>query len=350
MMAQLRETLNEGNFTFTYRLKKSTGEISNYATVTLTATGATAPTIVANSDTLTQVFQVGQPASIVLATLTANDANATNAATIESMTPLVDSAGAANGTYTQLPGVITYVPARAGTVTFTYRLSPGGGGPLSNFATVTLTVADPTLPRPADDTLNQGFAVGIPASILFGTLTANDANAAGATLESLTSFVDAGTTTANGTSSVAGSIITYTPARDGKVTFTYRLKNGNGLSQPATVTLTVDGAATKAPTAVNDTIAYTLPVGTLSLVQITLADVIGNDTDTAGATFDQSLSLALTATNGTVANFSVVPLIDRILIDNLPGVSNVLTFNYRLKNSLGVSNTAVVTVNVTKAQ
>ena len=192
--------------------------------------------------------------------------------------------------------------------------------------------------------------MGIPASILFSTLTANDNNATGATLESLTGFVDAGTTTANGVSSVVGSTITYTPAHAGTVTFTYRLKNDSGQSAPATVTLTVAAAATKAPTAVDDTISYTIPAGTQNSVQVTLADVIGNDSDTAGATFDQSVALAFTATTGTVGNFAVVSLIDRILIDNLPAASNVLTFNYRLKNSLGTSNTAKITVNVTKAQ
>lgn len=34
----------------------------------------------------------------------------------------------------------------------------------------------------------------------------------------------------------------------------------------------------------------------------------------------------------------------------LPSASNTLTFNYRLKNSFGTSNTAKVTVNVSKLQ
>lgn len=339
-----------GAVTFTYRLTSSTGAISNYATVTLTVGGTAAAAITANDDMLTQTFQVGQSVSITLASLTANDTNVTNATTIESVTPFVDSTGTENGTYTQLPTIISYVPSRAGTVTFTYRLSPGGGGAPSNFATVTLTVADPNLPRPADDTLNQGFAVGVPATIQFSTLTVNDFNASGATVESLTPFVSQGTVAANGTYSAAGSTISYTPARAGPVTFTYRLRNGSGLSYPATVTLTVGAEVTKAPTTADDTISYTIPAGTLSLVQINLADVIGNDSDTAGATFDQSVSLALTATNGTVGNFSVIPLVDRILIDNLPASSNTLTFNYRLKNSIGTSNTSKITVNVTKLQ
>lgn len=338
-----------GTVTFSYRLTSSSGEISNYATVTLTVSGAAATTPTAVSDTLTQVFQVGQAASIPLASLTANDTNVTNTTTIDSVTPFVDSTGTANGVYTQMPSVITFVPARAGTVTFTYRLSAGSGGGLSNFATVSLTVEDPNLPRPANDTLSQGFAVGVPTSILFATLTGNDFNASGATLESVTAFVDSGATTTNGSYSVSNTGITYTPAREGTVTFTYRLRNGSGVSYPATVTLTVSGAVTKAPTAVDDTISYTMAVGPNNSVQITLADVIGNDSDTIGATFDQTVTLSLTATSGTVGNFSVVPLIDRLLIDNLPSGSNTLTFKYRLKNSIGTSNTATVTVNVTKA-
>ncbi len=60
----------------------------------------------------------------------------------------------------------------------------------------------------------------------------------------------------------------------------------------------------------DDTVAYTVPVGTSSTVQINRAEVI----------------------------------------DNLPSASNTLTFNYRLKTSFGTPNTAKIAVNVTKLQ
>lgn len=321
-----------GTVTFTYRIRTN-GGISGFAQVTLRVT---APPIAVN-DTLTQTFTVGKASTIDLSTLTANDTDAAGA-TLESVSSFVQSGSStANGTYTATASSITYTPARAGTVTFSYQIR--NQGQVSNAATVTLTVnGDSSPPRAVEDVLTQTFIVGQPATIALFTLTANDAYAEGATLLSITPFVD-DNGTANGTSSFTASSISYTPARAGTVRFEYMIVTGAG-SSLTRVTLTVSGP----PVAVNDTLTQSFTPGTG--VVIPLSTLTANDSNASGATLETGIVTVVDA--GTTTSNGIAQ-VSPSQISWTPDHVGTVTLTYRIRNSIGFSNTATITATVSAA-
>ena len=181
-------------------------------------------------------FTAGQTTTIPLSSLTANDTGTTDATFASITTPTSD--GAANGSFTTVPGGISYTPARSGTATFTYQLRNSAG--VSNIATVRLTVGGNNTPVTVNDTLSQSFIVGQTTLVQLSALTANDINTAGGTLENLTT--PASDNLANGTIARVDAGFTYTPVRAGTVTFTYQIRTGAGISNVGVVTVTVRGA------------------------------------------------------------------------------------------------------------
>ena len=317
-----------GTVIFAYQLRNSVG-ISNIARVVLTA-GSTSAAPTANDDTLTQTFTAGQTTAIPLASLTANDVNATDATFAGITTPTTD--GAANGSFSTVSGGLTYTPTRPGSVTFTYQLRNGAG--LSNAATVRLTVGGSSAaPVAANDFLSQTFTAGQTTTVPLRLLTANDQNANDATLENLTTPTTDGT--ANGTIARADGGFAYTPARSGTATFTYQIRTSAGLSNAATVTLTV-GAAGNAPVAANDTLTQTFTAGQAST--ILLSSLTANDTNATDATF---VSISTPATEGS-ANGSFITVSGGI--SYTPARSGTATFTYQLRNSAGLSNVATVRI------
>jgi hypothetical protein len=227
-----------GVATFTYQIRNSAG-LSNTATVRLTVSGASGVPV-ASSDSLSGTFVVGQQATILLSTLTANDQNATGATLDNIRQPTAD--GVANGTMTMQSDRILYTPARAGLVAFGYQLRNTAG--LSNTTTVVLTVSAAAsgtgaAPVATNDSLSQTFTVGQQTVVPLSALTANDLNATGATLETISTPTTDGT--ANGTIYKADAGFGYTPARTGIATFTYQIRTSAGVSNTATVVVTVRG-------------------------------------------------------------------------------------------------------------
>ncbi|MBX7198051.1 MAG: hypothetical protein K1X51_01590 [Rhodospirillaceae bacterium] len=221
-----------GTVTFRYQLQSTAGTLSNEAVVSLTATGSSGPTTIADQPTLNLV--AGQATEIPLRLITANDFN-TDGATLDNFTnPTTD--GIANGTLTRSGESLIFTPARAGTTVFTYQLRNSQG--LSNIGTVTMTVLSATAaPQAENDTLTQPFTAGTQTTILFSTLIANDRAISGAVLDSFTAPSTDGTT--NGTVTRIGNDLAYTPARAGVVAFTYTVRTTNGTSNAATVRLIV---------------------------------------------------------------------------------------------------------------
>ncbi|MGN6619848.1 MAG: beta strand repeat-containing protein, partial [Sphingomonas sp.] len=153
-------------------------------------------------------------------------------------TSITVASGPAHGTTSVAGDVVTYTPAAGyyGADNFTYTATGPGG--TSSAATVSLTVSTPSAPVAAD---KSGVAVG------YGAVTSIDL------LGSITGVhtsIAVASGPAHGTTSVAGDVVTYTPAAGyyGADSFTYTATGPGGTSSAATVSLTV--GAPPAPTVV----------------------------------------------------------------------------------------------------
>jgi len=146
----------------------------------------------------------------------------------------------AHGTVTVAGDVATYTPSATyyGADSFTYTATGPGG--TSAPATVNITVGLPPAP-----TASNKAGVAVPYA---STGTAIDLSAS---VSGVHSSLAVGTAPAHGTVTVAGDVITYTPAATyyGADSFTYTATGPGGTSAPATVSLTV--ATPAAPVAAN---------------------------------------------------------------------------------------------------
>jgi hypothetical protein len=318
-----------GIVTFQYRVRTSAGN-SSFATVTVNVSDG-AP--FADGDRLTQSFAVGTATTIPLSSLLANDRNTTGAAFVLASGPTTN--GAANGTMTVGTDSLTYTPASAGTVSFTYQLRNAIG--LSNTATVYLTVGTAgAVPVAVDDTLTLSFAVGQTTTIPLTALTSNDQNAGDATFAGISTPTTGGVT--NGSFSTVRGGLTYTPSQPGTVSFTYQLRNANGLSNNATVTLTVGGTNT-APVANNDALTQTFTVGQTTTIPLSV--LTANDQNITGAVLD-NVGTPLTdgTANGTITRSDSG-------FGYTPSRAGTVTFTYQIRTAAGLSNAATVRLVVT---
>ncbi|NYT39178.1 tandem-95 repeat protein [Sphingomonas sp. R-74633] len=146
----------------------------------------------------------------------------------------------ANGTVSIAGDVVTYTPAAGyyGADSFTYTATGPGG--TSAPATVSLTVATPAAPVTAD---KPGVAVPYASAGTAIDLTAS--------ITGVHATIAIGTTPAHGSVTIAGDVVTYTPAASyyGADSFTYTATGPGGTSNVSTVNLTV--ATPAAPVASN---------------------------------------------------------------------------------------------------
>lgn len=286
----------------------------------------------ANNDTLTNAT-AGLAYTISSSTLLANDANATGANIVDLSNPVTN--GSTNGSIIQTGNELVLVPARAGLLTFQYRLRVGTA--TSNFATVTVTVSD-NGPIADGDRLILPFTTGVPTTIPLTLLTNNDRNTTNTRLANVTSPMTTGTV--NGTLSLTSEGLIYTPARPGTVTFRYQLQNTAGvLSNEATVTLSVGG--TGAPQVISDQPTLSFVAGQATTIPIRL--LMSNDINTDGATIE---GITDPTTNGIV-NGTLTRSGDNLIFT--PARAGTAVFNYQLRNSLGLSNAGTVTMTVLSA-
>lgn len=288
--------------------------------------------VIANNDSLTRAT-AGLAYRIDPGTLLANDANASNADIVDVSPPLTN--GAVNGSIIQTGNELVLVAARAGIVTFQYRLK--SGNTTSNFATVTVNVSD-NGPIAENDSLTLAFTAGLPTTIPLSALTNNDRNSSNTRLSNVTSPVTAGAT--NGTLALTADGLVYTPSRPGVVTFRYQLQNTAGLlSNEALVTLTVGG--TGAPTVISDQPTLSFVAG--QATEIPLRLLTSNDFNTDGA----SLDAFSTPTTDGIVNGTLTRTGDSLIFT--PVRAGTAVFNYQLRNTLGVSNSGTVTMTVLSA-
>ncbi|HLL03803.1 MAG TPA: Ig-like domain-containing protein [Myxococcaceae bacterium] len=316
-----------GPVTFTYTVSDGNGG-TDTATVTVTVTAVNdPPTGVAD------MYTVSNTSGATTLSVLDNDSSAPDGG--ETLTVSAVTQPASGGTVTIAPGgtgvVFTPAPGAVGLVTFTYTVSDGNGG--TTVVTVTVNVLSSGNPPDAvNDTLMVAEDSGpTPVDVLANDSTAPD------TGETLT--VTAVTQPANGTVTLAGGVVTFTPAPNfnGTATFTYTVSDGNGGTDMATVTVTVS-AVNDPPTGVAD--SFSVPAGSGP----TTLDVLANDSSAPDSGETLVVSAVTQPTSG--GTVTVAPGGTGVVFTPEPGFSGPVTFTYTVSDGNGGTAIVTVTVNV----
>ena len=237
----------------------------------------------------------------------------------------------ANGTVTLTGGVVRFTPTANfnGTTSFTYTISDGNGGTSTATVNVTVTpVNDP--PTATNDVLT--VAEDVTATVV--NVLAND-NISPDNGETLT--VIAVTQPANGTVTLTGGVVRFTPTANfnGTTSFTYTISDGNGGTSTATVNVTVT-PVNDPPTATNDVLAVAEDAAA------TIVNVLANDITSP----DNGETLTVTAvtqpTNGTVTLTAGV-----VRFTTAANFNGTTSFTYTISDGNGGTSTATVNVTVT---
>jgi hypothetical protein len=271
------EASYSGPAVFSYTL--SDGTRTTLGTVTVTVGFDNPPVAV---DDIAIILE-DTPLVIPDAALLANDSD------VDLQTLTVTAVGSAtHGTIAHAGTTTTFTPAANynGPASFAYTISDGFKTATATVAVTVLSVNDPPVAN-ADSTETTEDT---PVSFLAGDLTTNDTDVDGDSL--LVTAVTA-TDDTNGTVSLSGGIVTYTPASNfnGDASFTYTVFDGSA-TVTGTVTITV-AAVDDAPVAVADT---------STVVEDSAANpinVLANDTDIDGGPI--TVASVTTPVHGTAA-------------------------------------------------
>ena len=311
-----------GITTFGYTLSDGNGGTAT-ATVTVTVTPVNDPPT-ANDDS----FMVAVDSSSNVLNVLVNDTVAPDTGetlTVASVTQPV------NGSVSLVGGQVRFTPVTdfSGTTTFTYTITDGNGG----FATgtVTVTVAGTNNPPTAND---DSFTVAEDSGATVLNVLANDTTAPD-TGETLT--VVSVTQPANGSVTLTGGVVRFTPAPNfnGTTTFTYTLSDGNGGTARATVMMTVT-PVNDPPTANAD--SFMVPMNSSAVA----LDVLANDSSAPDTGETLTVTAVTQPASGTVTLTGGV-----VSFTPAPSFSGTTTFTYTLSDGNGGTASATVTVNVT---
>ena len=307
---------------FTYTVND--GEFTDTATVTVTITGVNdAP--VADDDAATTEFET--PVTIdVLDGDTDVDAGDVLS---------IDAVGtAANGTTEVVGGQVVYTPDAGfeGTDTFEYTVSDGNGG--ADTATVTVTVSDdPNPPQPpvaGDDTATTDEDTAVAIAVLANDTDPNPEDV----LSVVAVDSDAAAINADGTVTFDpnGAFESLAVGASDTATFGYTVSDPSGLTDSATVTVTITGV-NDAPVA-DDDVAITEFETPVTI------DVLDGDTDV-----DAGDVLSIDAV-GTAANGTTEVVGGQVVYTPDAGFEGTDTFEYTVSDGNGGADTATVTVTV----
>ena len=204
----------------------------------------------------------------------------------------------------------------------------------------------PVLPVAVDDVASTLVDTSVAINVLVNDSDPNGDTLAITAIDSPTA--QGGTTSINDngtTSTSADDFVDYTPAEGfiGSDTFMYTISDGNGGSDSATVTVTVNNSVPVA----NDDAAGTNADTTVNI------DVLTNDSDPNGDTLTITMSESPTSNGGaTVININGTPADpsdDTIDYTPAAGFAGSDTFTYTIDDGNGGTDTATVTVTVDNA-
>ncbi len=244
---------------------------------------------------------------------------------------------------------VTYAPAPndTGPASFVYRTKDATGTTSANVAKVTVTVVPaanraPTAVNDGPFTVNAGKTL----TLTYAQLVGNDTDPDGDALAVNSVWAPAGAVVKN---NPATKTVTYAPAPNdtGPASFVYRTKDATGTTSAnvATVNVTVNPAANKAPKAVNDGMFFVRQGTSLT---ITHAQLVGNDTDPDLANGDSLTNLAVNsvwAPAGAVVKNN--PATKTVTYTPEAGYTGPASFVYRVKDSTGTTSANVATVHMT---
>jgi endonuclease G len=233
-----------GSDSFTFRV--SNGSLSsNVATMTVTVFEVNDAPAAAND-----ALSTNEDAALTFGAGSLTNNDSAGPANESSQTLTVSSVGATgdtHGTVSLASGVVTYTPAPnySGPASFTYSVcdngvTRGASDPLCATATVNVDVVSVNdAPTAVNDavTTNEDTALALDAA----TLTGNDSAGPGESSQTLTLSSVAATADTHGTVSLAGGVVTYTPASNyhGPASFSYSVCDDGALCASATVSVNV---------------------------------------------------------------------------------------------------------------
>lgn len=310
-----------GPDSFNYTLTDIAGAVSNIAVVTINVKPVNDVPVAVN-DAATTAEDTPRLINVL-----ANDTDVDNAIDPATVTPTSPSHGSI---VVKPDGSVEYSPVKDffGTDSFTYTVKDVAGGQ-SLPATVSITVTPVNdAPVAANDNANtiENTPVNIP-------VTDNDTDA--------DDVVDPRTIvvtlpSVHGTVSVSPEgIVTYVPNTDyvGKDTFTYTIKDPDGVvSQPATVSVTIEPINT-APVAVDDG-----PIKHPFLHDL-IIDVLENDYDKDD---EHSDLFIYSLTQPNVGSVTVDG--GKVIYHPQGSTSGLVTFTYTISDPAGLKATATVTI------
>lgn len=180
---------------------------------------------------------------------------------------------------------------------------------------------------------DTGFAVAVnsPLTIQTAALLANDTDPNGLPLT-----VTGVSNPVNGTASLAGAVITFTPKASytGAASFTYTIQNTAGGTASANVALTVNALA---PPVANNDSGFVTPQNTSLTLQASA--LLANDSD------PNKLPLSVTAVGSNV-NGSVSLSGTTITFTPTTGYTGSASFKYTVKDTAGLTATGTVSLTV----
>ena len=249
----------------------------------------------------------------------------------------VIGAGAANVTYTPLAGVV-------GLETFTYTAQDAGvvgSPPAVDQDTATTTVNLLANTQPTAGTGSVSASPGVPvdidvaADIPGNSLGNTETNA----VNSVAAVVTA-TNGATGTTSVAGTVITYTPA-GGDDSFTYTITDTNGESAMGTINVTIDNVLPvandgTAPAIDTQGVAPDSQTSSLDVTTISGND-LGDQPSTVTATDG---ALGTVTVNGNTVSYT----------PNAGFFAGADAFQYTITDAQGDMATGMIAIDLTDAQ
>jgi large repetitive protein len=258
------------------------------------------------------------------ASTSANQAVTINVTSVDTgpITSIAIASSPAHGTASVSGVAIVYTPAQNfyGTDTLTYTATGPGG--TSAAATVTITVTALAVPT----------ATAQSATVLAGnTVNINTTTGATGGPFTATSIVKA---PSSGTATVSGNSINYSTlaTASGQVTFTYTLTNAFGVSQPATVTVTIDPRPIIAPQNISSI------AGRSAQINLTQG--------ATGGPFTAATLVSLSPSNAGSAR--IVPISGGYQLDftSSPTFSGAAIVTYTLSNAYATSAAGTVTITV----
>lgn len=283
------------------------------------------------SDTATATFTVNNvqdaPVAQADSASTAEDTQVTvnvlaNDSDVDGDTLSITAANSSNGAVSFAGSNITFTPAQDfnGPALVSYTITDGNGN--SDSANLTVDVqADNDAPVAANDSANTNEDTNVIVDVL-----ANDSDVDGDTLSVTAVSASSGAASVN-----ANGDVLYTPPADfnGPVTLNYTVSDGNGGTDSASVSVTVN--------AVNDAPVTNPDSGTVNEDSSVTIDVLTNDTDVDGD--------ALSITNATSPNGSVTFSGNNITFTPTADFNGATTVTYTISDGAGGTASGTVTIN-----